>query len=124
MDTIYGIEEHLKDVETTKEHKGSFCGLRNTSQIHQWASNVGVAGFLAKHFGIEKIPCYYWLLCLLKMIEPQSLNLCFTKWVQSFLPNGTKGTCYSVKDVSYETPTTRIATVLFAAHSGICAKRH
>jgi len=46
---------------------------------------------LTKHFGIEKIPCYYWLLCLLKMIKPKSLNDCFINWTQSFLPDGVKG---------------------------------
>jgi hypothetical protein len=25
---------------------------------------------LSKHFGINTIPCYYWLLCLLRLIEP------------------------------------------------------
>lgn len=105
MKTIKKITEYFADVETTKEHKGyfcsvgetlaivilgSFCGLRNVNQIHQWASHVRVREFLKNHFGIEKIPCYYWLLCLLKIIEPESLNQYFTNWVQSFfLPEGT-----------------------------------
>ena len=48
------ITEYFDEVETTKEHNGYFCsvgealtivilgsmcGLRNVSQIHQWASN-------------------------------------------------------------------------------------
>ena len=93
-------------VETTQEHNGyfcsvlealsivimgSFCGLGNVNQIHQWAGNARVSEFLSEHFGIRKIPCYYWLLCLLKLIEPNSLNRCFTNWVQSFLPDGVKG---------------------------------
>lgn len=69
---------------------GSICGLRNVNQIHQWATSERVAGFLAKHFCIQNIPCYYWLLCLLKMAKPESLNACFIKWVQSFLPDGVK----------------------------------
>ncbi|MDR0454112.1 MAG: transposase family protein [Deferribacteraceae bacterium] len=57
---------------------GTFCGLRNVSQIHQWASNDGsVSGFLSEYFNIHNIPCYYWLLCLLKLIDPKSLNRCF-----------------------------------------------
>jgi len=28
------------------------------------------------------------MLCLLKLIDPKSLNQCFMNWVQSFLPNG------------------------------------
>ena len=83
MDKTIKIMEFFADVETTKEHNGyfcsvvealtivilgSFCGLRNVNQIHQWASNPRVSEFLVKNFSIERIPCYYWLLCLLKMI--------------------------------------------------------
>ena len=99
------IKEYFEDVETTEEHAGyyysvvealtivilgSFCGLRNTKQIHQWATSTNVSEFLMKHFSICKIPCYYWLLCLLKIIKPKSLNQCFINWVQSFLPETTK----------------------------------
>ena len=100
-----GIWGYFSEVETTKEHNGYFCsvgealtivilgsicGLRNTNQIHQWASSQRVREFLSKHFGINTIPCYYWLLCLLKLINPVSLNLCFIKWTQSLI-NGLKG---------------------------------
>ena len=69
---------------------GSICGLRNVNQIHQWATSERVAHFLAKHFNITRIPCYYWLLTLLKITKPKSLNRCFMCWVQSFLPEGMK----------------------------------
>ena len=69
---------------------GSLCGLRTVSQIHQWASSERIREFLEKHFQVRKVPCYYWLLCLLKIVEPKSLNECFSKWVQSFLPEGVK----------------------------------
>jgi predicted transposase YbfD/YdcC len=106
MEKIYGITEYFKEVETTEEHKGyfcsvgealtivilgSFCGLRNVSQIHQWAANGRIKEFLAEYFGIVNIPCYYWLLCLLKLIKPTSLNQCFMKWVQSYLPERPEG---------------------------------
>ena len=95
------IGEYFSDVETTIEHNGYFCsvgealtivilgsicGLRNTNQIHQWASSQRVSDFLSKQFGINAIPCYYWLLCLLKLIKPDSLNLCFIRWAQSLIP--------------------------------------
>ena len=101
-----GIAEHFSNLETTKEHNGYFfsvgealtvvilgslCGLRNVSQISQWAENERVKEFLNEHFRIKKVPCYYWLLCLLKVIEPKSLNNCMTNWVQSFLPDRIKG---------------------------------
>jgi predicted transposase YbfD/YdcC len=96
------ISEYFTELETTKEYNGyfcslttaitivilgSFCGLRNVSQIHQWASNERVCEFLKEHFKIINIPCYYWLLCLLKIITPASFNKCFINWVQSFLPD-------------------------------------
>ena len=102
MEKIGKIAEYFGEVETTKEHKGyfcsvgetltiiilgSFCGLRNVNQIHQWATSQRVSEFLELHFGISNIPCYYWLLCLLKLIDPKSLNQCFINWVQSFLPD-------------------------------------
>ena len=55
------ITEYFADAETIKEHNGYFCsvrealtalipgslcGLRNASQISQWAANERVKGFL------------------------------------------------------------------------------
>ncbi len=95
------ITSYFDDVETTKEYNGYFCsvaeaitivilgsicGLKNISQIHQWAVSDRVSGFLKEEFGIKTVPCYYWLLCLLKLAEPESLNLCFMNWVCSILP--------------------------------------
>lgn len=102
MENIKKIKDHFSGVETTEEHNGysysvgealsivilgSFCGLHNPSQVHQWASNERVKVFLSEYFGIRKVPCYYWLLCLLKLINPESLNQCFIKWVQSLSPD-------------------------------------
>lgn len=106
MDKITKMQEYFSEVETIKEHNGYFCsvgealtvvilgslcGLRNVNQIHQWAVSSKVREFLSVKFGIKNIPCYYWLLCLLKIIKPTSLNKCLVKWVQSFLPDGVKG---------------------------------
>jgi len=70
---------------------GSFCGLRNISQVHEWASNSRVQEVLSTSFGITSIPCYFWLSCLLKLIKPQSLNECFINWVESLLPESMEG---------------------------------
>ena len=76
--------DYFDHVETEKEHNGyhysvgeaitimilgSFCGLRNVSQIHQWTNHEHTKDFLRDNFGICKIPCYYWLLCLLKTMS-------------------------------------------------------
>ena len=37
------------------------------------------------------MPRYYWLLRLLKIVEPKSLNRCLTRWTQSLLPEGMDG---------------------------------
>jgi len=100
------IQAYFGKVETTEEHKGytysvgetltivilgSFCGLRNVSQIHQWATNPRIREFLINHFEIYDIPSYYWMLCLLKLISPKSLNECFIKWVQSLASDSLEG---------------------------------
>jgi predicted transposase YbfD/YdcC len=97
------LKEYFTEVETIKEHNGYFysvgealtvvilgtlSGLKNVSQINQWSENEKVRCFLARNFGIERIPCYYWMLCLLKLIEPKSLNRCLIKWAQSLMPGG------------------------------------
>ena len=96
-----GITEYFEEVEITKEYDGyyysiaeaitivilgSICGLKNISQIHQWAENDRIQEFVKEKFQIERIPCYYWLLCLMKLIKPESLNDCFKNWVYSFMP--------------------------------------
>ena len=95
------ILEYFSEVETCEEHNGYFCsvgealtiailgslcGLRNSNQIHQWSLNQRTKAFLSERFKIVRIPCYYWFLCLLKLIKPESLNLCFIRWAQTFFP--------------------------------------
>ena len=106
MERRIRIGEYFTEVETTTEYSGYFCsvgealtivilgslcGLKNVNQIHQWASHTRVSEFLSKNFDIKRIPCYYWLLCLLKIIKPKSLNQCFIKWTQSFFPDTKRG---------------------------------
>ena len=82
-----GITEYFEEIETEEEYNGYFCripdvitivilgnmcGLRNISQIHQWAASDRVSGFLKERFGIEHVPCYYWVLCMLKMIKTET----------------------------------------------------
>ena len=96
-----GITEYFEDVELYEEYDGYFCsvpdvitiailgsicGLRNVHQIHQWATNDRVSKFLKENFGINHVPCYYWILSLLKYVRPESLNRCFADWVYSFMP--------------------------------------
>ena len=123
-----GITEYFEEVEITKEYDGyyysvseaitivilgSICGLKNISQIHQWAENERVSEFLKEKFGINRVPCYYWLLCLMKLIKSESLNRCFVDWVYSFMPEKAdkltisldgKTVCSTTKMSSYKNP--------------------
>ena len=105
------LVKYFEEVETIEEYNGYFCsipeaisivvvgsicGLRNISQIHQWAESDKVAGFLKEKFGIEHISCYYWLLSLLKLVKPESLNKCLMKWAENMLPENRKGLTISL----------------------------
>ena len=123
-----GITEYFEEVEITKEYDGyyysvseaitvvilgSICGLKNVSQIHQWAEDDRVKEFLKEKFAINRIPSYYWLLCLLKLIKPDSLNRSFVEWAYSFMPQMAekqtisldgKTVCSTVQMDKYESP--------------------
>lgn len=99
--------EYFEEVETTQAYEGyyysvaetltivvlgSLCGLKNISQIHQWAASGRTQEFLREEFGISRVPCYYWMLCLLKLVNPESLNECFTNWVEAVISEGSGDT--------------------------------
>ena len=65
---------------------GSMCELKSVMRIHSWATTKAVSKFLAESFGIKRIPCYGWLLELLALIKPDSLNCCMMKFVASLCP--------------------------------------
>lgn len=65
---------------------GSLCGLKSVRQIHQWAESDSARKLLKEKFAIERIPCYYWLLTLLKMVKTASLAQCLSRWAASYLP--------------------------------------
>ena len=95
------LTDFFEEVETTEEYNGYFCsiaeaitivvlgslcGFKNVSQIHQWATSERISEFLKEKFGINHIPCYYWLLVLLKMVKTDTLNRCLMAWAAQFLP--------------------------------------
>ena len=100
MERITFITEYFEEIETEKEYDGyyykisdvitivilgSICGLKNLQQIHQWAIKDRTREFLKEKFRIYRIPCYYWITCILKIIKPESFNRCFEKWVRSIM---------------------------------------
>lgn len=105
------LTDFFEDVETTEEYNGYFCsiaeaisivvlgslcGLKNVSQIHQWAESEHVSEFLKEKFGINHIPCYYWLLVLLKMVKTDTLNQCLMRWAAQYLPEDRSQTTISL----------------------------
>jgi predicted transposase YbfD/YdcC len=129
MGREWKIREYFEEVELVREYNGYFCsvgealtivilgtlcGLRNLHQIHQWAESEKNRVVLKESLGIEHIPCYYWLLSLLKIIKPDSLNECFIKWSQSFLPDGVTG-----KTISFDGKTIRSTSKMSKRESAL-----
>ena len=96
------LEDALEVLETEREYDGYFCSikdaviivilgslcdLQSVKKIHAWATTEHVRTFLAETFGIKRLPCYWWLLNLLALVIPESLNQCMKQWVASVVPN-------------------------------------
>jgi predicted transposase YbfD/YdcC len=108
--------EEFNDVETEKEYNGyffsvksaitiavcgTFCGLRNMKQIHQWARHERIRSFLNEVFCIEFVPCYSWFTQVLGLIKPKSFSECFTNWVSELVGE------VSDKTISFDGKTVR-----------------
>lgn len=93
------VSELFEEVETVEDHNEYFCsiaevvsivvlgstgGLKNVNQIYKWAECEHVSGFLKEKFGINRIPCCYWLLVLLIMVKTDTLNQYLRKWALSW----------------------------------------
>ena len=93
--------DSLDELETKREYDGYFCSvknaviililgslcdLKNIKRIHEWASAAHVQEYLKKEFNIQRVPCYWWLLSLLSLITPESLNKCMMRWVSEIAP--------------------------------------
>lgn len=131
------LTDFFEEVETTEEYNGYFCsiaeaisivvlgslcGLKNVSQIHQWAESERVSGFLKEKFGINHIPCYYWLLVLLKMVKTDTLNQCLMRWAAQFLPEDRSQTTISLdgKTIRSTTGMKHIGSPLHIISAQIC----
>ena len=96
------LTEALDELETEVEYDGYFCSvkdaviivtlgslceLKSVMRIHSWAKTENVSKFLKEEFGIAHIPCYGWLMELLALIKPDSLNNCMLHFVQAVCPS-------------------------------------
>lgn len=131
------LTDFFEKVETTEEYNGYFCsiaeaisivvlgslcGLKNVSQIYQWAESERVREFLKEKFDINHIPCYYWLLVLLKMIKTDILNQCLMKWAGQFMQEDRSGTTISLggKTIRSTTGMKNIGSLLHIISAQIC----
>lgn len=139
MKSMYrtSLTDFFEEVETTEEYNGYFCsiaeaitivvlgslcGFKNVSQIHQWATSERVSEFLREKFGINHIPCYYWLLVLLKMVKTDTLNRCLMKWAAQFLPEDRSKTTISMdgKTIRSTTGMKNMSSPLHIISAQIC----
>ena len=106
MLSLQTLREYFRNTKTTIEHNpnhcsvervliivilGTICGLDNIKKVHRWASHKKTKKFLADQFGILTVPSYSQLAAILGIIDPESLNECFMKWVNSMLPESLEG---------------------------------
>jgi hypothetical protein len=96
MDIIGNISGYFEEVETTQEYNGywycvrdiivisilgSLCGLRNMIMIADWAKSPSVTKFLQEKMKIPRVPCYSQFTNIMGIIDSESLNQAFIKWV-------------------------------------------
>lgn len=132
--------DFFEEVETTEEYReyngyfcsiaeaisivvlGSLCGLKNVSQIHQWAESERISEFLKEKFKIRHIPCYYWLLTLLKMVNTDTLSRCLTEWAKEVMPKDRSKTTISLdgKTIRSTTGMKNIDSPLHIISAQIC----
>ena len=61
---------------------GMLCNLQNISDIHKWSKSEPTAKFMAKEFGIVKIPSRAQFYNILGNVKPEKFNLAFMNWMQ------------------------------------------
>jgi len=96
MDIIGNISGYFEEVETTQKYEGywycvkdmiiisilgSICGLRNMIMIVDWAKSPAVTKFLQEKMKIPRVPCYSQFTNIMGIINSESLNKAFIKWV-------------------------------------------
>jgi len=100
MDIIGNIVGYFEEVETTEEYEGywysvaniiviailgSLCGLKNMILIAEWAKSKAVTEFLQRKMKIPRVPCYSQFTNIMGIINSESLNEAFIKWIGSIV---------------------------------------
>jgi predicted transposase YbfD/YdcC len=90
---------------------GSVCGLKNLIMIYNWAKSEKVTEYLQRVMRIPRVPSYGHLTVIVGMIDSESLDRAFTKWVMDIVEIAGKTLSIDGKRVnstekmnSYESP--------------------
>ena len=93
----------MKEVEQGSIHKGywysisdaliilvcgMWCSLQKIDDIHEWSQANPVRCFMREQFGINRIPRRAQFYNILKCVDAEKFNLCFTNWVRQALFQG------------------------------------
>jgi predicted transposase YbfD/YdcC len=106
------LKNEIKNVEDAANHNGYWynvsgvlilmicgmlCGLQKIDDIHDWVKAAPVQAFLAKYFGIERVPCRAQFYNILRCVDAEKFKISFARWMQGVL-----GTTLSGKTVAID----------------------
>lgn len=99
------LREKMTEVEKECERKGYYfkisdaltimicgmlCGLKNISDIYEWAKSEPARQFLFDEFKIHKLPSRAQFYNLIGYVNPKKFNIMFIEWVEEILKNDNK----------------------------------
>ena len=99
------LREKMIEVEKECEHKGYYfkisdaltimicgmlCGLKNISDIYEWAKSESTKQFLFDEFKIHKLPSRAQFYNLIGYVNPKKFNIILIEWVEEILKNDNK----------------------------------
>ncbi|MCD8215123.1 MAG: ISAs1 family transposase [Clostridiales bacterium] len=100
MNSFSKLQEKMKEIDKSSEHKGYYykisdiltimicgmlCNLQTIADIHEWAKAEPVRGFLLREFDIFKLPSRAQFYNIIGCVDPKKFNLVFTEWVKEVL---------------------------------------
>ena len=99
------LREKMTEVEKECERKGYYfkisdaltimicgmlCGLKNISDIYEWAKSEPARQFLFDEFKIHKLPSRAQFYNLIGYVNPKKFNIMFIEWAEEILKNDNK----------------------------------
>jgi predicted transposase YbfD/YdcC len=106
MSIFEELQSAMEEVEEEASHKGYWyrirdvltmmvcgmlCNLQTIDDIHEWAKSKPTTEFLAKEFGLDKIPCRAQFYNILACVDSKKFGLSFIKWMKMVLNGNVSG---------------------------------